>query len=63
MNGGFSSARWTAWRGCPVREWTKLVRERLGSLSLGPEREDEIIAELGAHLEDCVSEAVRNGRA
>ena len=63
MNGGFSSARSIAWPVFPVRDWAQLVRERLGAMGIGAEREDEIVAELGAHLEDCVSAAVRNGRA
>ena len=33
-------------------DWRKFVRERLGTLGLRPEREEEIRAELAEHLED-----------
>ena len=53
MNGGFSSARWTAWPGFPVPDWTQLVRERLGALGIDAEREEEVVAELAGHFEDA----------
>jgi hypothetical protein len=53
MNGGFFSVRWTAWRGCPVRDWSQHVRERLGALGIGAEREEEVVAELAGHFEDA----------
>jgi len=61
MNGGSSSARWTASRGCLVREWTQLVRERLGALGLSQECEQDVIAELAGHLDDRVAATVRTG--
>ncbi len=61
MNGGFSSARSTAWRGCPVRDWTQLVRERLGALGLAPQLKEEVVAELAAHLDDRFADGVRSG--
>lgn len=52
-----------------MSEWTELVKERLGPLGFAPEREQEIVAELAAHLEEiyedfrrcrCTEEQSRN---
>ncbi len=43
-----------------MRDWQRLVEERLGSLALEPEEKAEIIAEVAAHLED-VYDATRRG--
>lgn len=63
MNGGYSSVRSTASRGCPVPEWQQLVRERLGALGISPDREAEVIAELASHLEDSFHAAIREGKS
>jgi len=42
-----------------VRDWTSMVRARMGALGL--DREDEIRAELAEHLEDVYQEARRCG--
>ena len=42
-------------------DWPKFVRERLGTLGLRPEREEEIRAELADHLEDQVEDQGREG--
>lgn len=42
-------------------DWRAIVRERLGALGLGPEREQEIRAELAEHLEDAYQDALRRG--
>ncbi len=34
-------------------KWNQLVRERLGTLGIGAEREEEVVAELAAHFEDA----------
>ena len=42
-------------------DWAQLLKERLGSLGLAAGREDEILAELAAHLEDAYAGWVQRG--
>ena len=44
-----------------MRDWQKLVEERLSGLALEPEEKAEIIAELAAHLEDVCDAMRRQG--
>ena len=44
-----------------MRDWNALARDRLTGLELDRHREDQIHAEIAAHLEDCYSEARRRG--
>jgi hypothetical protein len=44
-----------------VRDWQTLVRERLGGRGLSCAQQDEIIAELAAHLEDLYEELRAHG--
>jgi hypothetical protein len=46
-----------------MRDWQKLVEERLSGLALEPEEKAEIIAELAAHLEDVYDAMRRQGIA
>jgi hypothetical protein len=39
-----------------VRDWNALVRERLSGRDLADAHQTEVIAELGAHLEDLYEE-------
>jgi hypothetical protein len=43
-------------------DWSKLVRERLRPLHLPAKEQQEVIAELSAHLEDLYEEQLQNGR-
>lgn len=61
MSGGCSSGRSIAWPGWRVPDWQKLVRARLGTLGLEPEREQEIVAELAGHLEDLYEDCCASG--
>jgi hypothetical protein len=36
-----------------VPNWPRLVRERLGALGIGAEREEEVVSELAGHFEDA----------
>jgi hypothetical protein len=42
-------------------DWNRLVRERLPALHVRPERESEIVAELGLQLEQAHADAVAGG--
>ena len=42
-------------------DWNKLVRERLGSMQLTPTQQEEVVAELAAHLEDLYQEQLAAG--
>jgi hypothetical protein len=44
-------------------DWSALVREQLAGLSLEPDERREVIAELGAHLEETFEELRRQGLA
>jgi hypothetical protein len=44
-----------------VRNWKVLVRERLGSLNITPAQQEEVVAELSAHLEDLYEEGRAQG--
>jgi len=44
-----------------VPDWTPLVKERLGTLGLASGREEEILAELAAHLDDVYEEWIGRG--
>ena len=44
-----------------MREWSEIVRARLGALGLAAEREEEIRAELAGHLEEIYLEDRRRG--
>jgi hypothetical protein len=46
-----------------VRDWTEWVRQRLCTLGVGAEREDEITRELAHHFEDISEEAQASGRS
>jgi hypothetical protein len=46
-----------------VPDWAAIVGSRLGALGLDPAREEEVRAELAAHLEDLYAEARRRGSA
>ncbi len=43
-------------------DWSKLVRERLRPLHLPAKEQQEVIAELSAHLEDLYEEQLQSGR-
>jgi hypothetical protein len=46
-----------------MRDWSRLVEERLGGMALEPEERAEIIAEVAAHLEDSCEEMRKQGIA
>jgi hypothetical protein len=47
--------------GSVVHDWAEIVRTQLGSLGLDAAYEEEVRAELAAHLEDLYAEARRSG--
>ncbi len=44
-----------------MRDWSGVVRSRLIALGIEAEREEQIRAELAAHLEDAYADAIRRG--
>jgi len=44
-------------------DWREIARQRLTSLALDAERQEEIITELAGHLEDLYEDLVRQGKA
>jgi hypothetical protein len=44
-----------------MHDWNKLVREHLGDLQLPPAKQDEVVAELAAHLADLYQEKLAAG--
>jgi len=48
-------------------DWQQHVRERLGALGIGPEREEEVVSELAGHFEDayegCLERSTRPEQA
>lgn len=44
-----------------MHEWQQMVRERLGTLGIAPQLEEEVVAELASHLEDRCTSAVNKG--
>ena len=44
-----------------MRDWNAIVRERMKSLGVAPAKQEEIIAELAGHLEDCFDERCEQG--
>jgi hypothetical protein len=44
-----------------MRDWGAVVEQRLAGLVMEPEERTEVIAELGAHLEDICEEMLRQG--
>ena len=44
-----------------MRDWKKLVRERMSGLNLPPDLKEEVVSELAAHLEDGYQNEVARG--
>jgi hypothetical protein len=44
-----------------VPDWLQLVRERLGALGIGVQREEEVVAELAGYLEDAYEGRLKRG--
>src|SRR5439155_5212655 len=42
-------------------DWNRLVRERIPALHVGPERENDIVAELALQLEQAYADAIAGG--
>ena len=42
-------------------DWNRLVRERIPALHVGPERENDIVAELALQLEQAYADAMAGG--